>query len=140
MWKSNNKLLKTNESKNESKVTLENIFICLKTKHNKPELTGCNENAQREIHSSKNLHWKRRFQVNNLNFQLEKLKFKKEQTKPKISRKKKIIKIKELTSIFIKFFPQKKKRCGLFLTHSMKPALPWHQNQTDNKRKKSTDK
>ena len=55
---------------------------------------GCRKSsAQREIYSDTGLSQKRRSQIDSLNFHLSKLE--KEQKRPKVSRRKEIIKIKE---------------------------------------------
>jgi len=55
---------------------------------------GCHKSsAQREIYSDTGLSQKRRSQVDSLTFHLSKLE--KEQKRPKVSRRKEIIKIKE---------------------------------------------
>ena len=54
----------------------------------------CKSSAQREIHSNTGLPQKRRSQFNNLTGHLNELE-KEEQTKPKVGRRKEIIKIKE---------------------------------------------
>ena len=56
---------------------------------------GCHKsNAQREIHSDTGLHQKRRSQIDNLTLHLNEFE-KEEQKRPKVSRRKEIIKIKE---------------------------------------------
>ena len=54
----------------------------------------CKSSAQREIHSNTCLPQKRRSQIDNLTLHLNKLE-KEEQKRPKVSRRKEIIKIKE---------------------------------------------
>ena len=54
----------------------------------------CKSNAQREIRSNTGLPQKRISQIDNLTHHLNELE-KKEQTKPKVSRRKEIIKIRE---------------------------------------------
>ena len=55
---------------------------------------GCHKSsAQREIYSDTGLSQKRRSQIDSLTFHLSKLE--KEQKRPKVSRRKEIIKIKE---------------------------------------------
>ena len=55
---------------------------------------GCRKSsAQREIYSDTGLSQKRRSQIDSLSFHLSKLE--KEQKRPKVSRRKEIIKIKE---------------------------------------------
>ena len=54
----------------------------------------CKSSAQREIHSDASLSQKRRSQIDNLTLHLNELE-KEEQKRPKVSRRKEIIKIKE---------------------------------------------
>ena len=53
----------------------------------------CKSSAQREIHSDASLSQKRRSQIDNLTLHLNELE--KEQNRPKVSRRKEIIKIKK---------------------------------------------
>ena len=73
-----------------------------KRKHNDPKLMGCNKSSSnREVYSNKILTLETRKTSNNLILHLKQLE--KEQTKPKVSRRKEIIKIRaEINEIEMK--------------------------------------
>ena len=90
MWGLNNMLLKNKQVNEEIKTEIKKY---LKTNDYEdtatPNLWDATSSTQREVHSNTGLP-----QINNLTHHLNELE-KEEQTKPKVSRRKKIIKIRE---------------------------------------------
>ncbi|WP_238405907.1 hypothetical protein, partial [Segatella copri] len=95
-WRLNNMLLKNQWVNEESRRKLKNTLrqMIMKTQPSK-SMGCCKSSAQREVHSNAGLSQKRRkSQIDNLTHHLNELE-KEEQKRPKVSRRKEIIKIKE---------------------------------------------